>query len=188
MDERLNFVQRMAILTELVRQLGETRRIKLMKLVYLLQTLRHLPLGYRFQLYLYGPYDAQVLSDVGVAESWNALHEEYQAYGESAYGYKIRVAPDAQSLLDMESETLQKYREAIDWVVREFGNKSAAILELIATIVWIDRESARDKRTVRLQELAEAAHNLKSHFSLEAVLEEVRQLQRQGVLLSVQAD
>ena len=188
MDERLNFVQRMAILTELVRQLGETGRIKLMKLVYLLQTLRHLPLGYQFQLYLYGPYDAQVLSDVGVAESWNALQEEYQAYGENAYGYKIRVASNAQSLLEKESETLQKYREAIDWVVREFGNKSAAILELIATIVWIDREYARGNRLVRLQELAEAAHNLKSHFSLEVVLDEVQQLQSKDVLLRVQAD
>lgn len=188
MDERLDFVQRIAIITKLVEQLDEVGRIKLMKLVYLLQTVRRVPMGYQFQLYLYGPYDAQVLSDVGTAEVWDALHEEYQTYSPNAYGYKIRTASGAQELLGMERETLQKYREDIDWIVRKFGNKPAASLELIATIVWIDREYAWSKRLVKLRDLAQAAHNLKSHFSFEEVLKEARQLWSGGVLLSVQAE
>lgn len=184
MDERLNFVQRMAILTELVQRLGEVGRTNLMKLAYLLQTVKQVPLGYRFQLYLYGPYDPQVLSDVSLAEVWGALQEEYYAYSLNAYGYKIRPAKGAADLVNEERETLDSYREAIEWAIREFGSYNALQMELIATLVWIDREFAQLGEPVALSHLVEVAHALKPHFSKRDIESMAQELQRKGVLLA----
>ncbi|MCS6918824.1 MAG: Panacea domain-containing protein [Fimbriimonadales bacterium] len=185
MDERLNFVQRMAILTELVQRLGEVGRTSLMKLAYLLQTVKQVPLGYRFQFYLYGPYDPQVLSDVSVAEFWGALQEEYHAYGCDSYGYKIRPTEEASRLTEMEHETVQRYREAIEWAVQEFGNYNAAQMELIATLVWIDREFFWKSRKTTMRDLVQAVRNLKPHFSEREVEQIANNLHQKGILLSV---
>ena len=55
---------RMCILTTLVKRAPKPPgRTALMKFAYLLQTIRGIPLGYRFRLYNYGLYDEQVLTD-----------------------------------------------------------------------------------------------------------------------------
>jgi len=182
MNERLNFVQRMAILTELVQRLGETGRTNLMKLAYLLQTVKQVPLGYRFQLYLYGPYDPQVLSDVSLAEVWGTLQEEYCAYSPNAYGYKIRPAEGAADLVGSEREILDSYREAIEWAVQEFGGYSAPQMELIATLVWIDREFAHAGKPATLSRMVEIAHDLKPHFSAKEIEIMAKELRRRGIL------
>ena len=51
-------------------------RTAVMKLCYFLQTLKGVPLGYRFTLYSYGPFDSDVLSDLGTAESRKAVSSE----------------------------------------------------------------------------------------------------------------
>jgi uncharacterized protein YwgA len=57
---------RLGILSELVaRSNNKLGRTALMKLAFLLQTVRGVPLGYHFRLYTYGPYDGDVLDDLG---------------------------------------------------------------------------------------------------------------------------
>ena len=44
------------------RKLGRTQ---LMKLCYFLQEIEHVPVKYDFRLFNYGPFDSEVLSDLG---------------------------------------------------------------------------------------------------------------------------
>ncbi len=68
---------RPAVLAELVNKSpGKPGRTVMMKLAYLLQTIRNVPLGYHFELYNYGPYDNDVLSDLSQAATLDAI--DYQ--------------------------------------------------------------------------------------------------------------
>jgi hypothetical protein len=81
---------RLAVITELVSRApsGHVGRTALMKFCYLLQTVRGVPLGYRFTLYSYGPFDSSVLSDLGTAESLGAVRSNV-VYHSGGYGYRI---------------------------------------------------------------------------------------------------
>ena len=72
---------RLGVLTQLVES-STTRlgRTALMKLAYLLQTVRRVPLGYDFRLYTYGPYQSDVLNDLGRLETMQAVVSEVVPY------------------------------------------------------------------------------------------------------------
>lgn len=71
-EQRWRF--RLSVLSTLVRRSpGKLDQSAIMFLVYLLQTAKKVPLGYRFSLYTYGPYDPTVLSDLSQAETLNAI-------------------------------------------------------------------------------------------------------------------
>jgi len=79
---------RLAVLSTLVKQAPQKPgRTTLMKFAYLLQTVRGVPLGYRFELYNYGPYDSTVVSDLSQAVTLKAIKSE-TVYFQSGYGYE----------------------------------------------------------------------------------------------------
>jgi hypothetical protein len=83
---------RLRIMSELAkRSQGGMGRTTLMKLIYFLQTLKGLPLGYRFRLYTYGPFDPKVLDDLKMAEMSGIVRSSVSSYS-GGYGYEIRPA------------------------------------------------------------------------------------------------
>lgn len=87
---------------------GHIGRTALVKYMYFLQTLRGVPLGYRFSLYSYGPFDSEVLADLASAETLSAVQSDPVFYS-GGYGYEIR--PGARS----------------EWVTRRASNFSRVI-------------------------------------------------------------
>ena len=58
----------MASISDLFRAKSPTLgRTAIMKLCFFLQESKGVPLGYHFSLYSYGPFDSDVLSDLGTA-------------------------------------------------------------------------------------------------------------------------
>lgn len=153
---------RTAVLTELVRRAPKPPgRTALMKFVYLLQTVRHVPLGYRFRLYNYGPYDEQVLADARSAADSGLLTSNLVTYP-NGYGYEFKPGEEFQ--VDPKTrEVLSEHADAIDWVVTKFGNETASRLELISTLVFANCDESRNER---LDELANRVHEIKPHFSV----------------------
>ena len=80
---------RIGVLTDLVaRSRTKLGRTALMKLAFLLQTVEGLPLGYNFRLYTYGPFDEDVLNDLGQAECMQAVVSTMVPFsGGEGYGY-----------------------------------------------------------------------------------------------------
>jgi hypothetical protein len=153
---------------------GYMSRTALMKYMYLLQTLRGVPLGYRFTLYSYGPFDSDVLADLSIAEAFEAVKSELELYA-GGYGYRIRPDHNAGWLERRAGKLLARYGKDIDWVVKKFGLYTSSELELVGTIVYVDREVAGKKR-VGLDHVARLVHELKPHFSRDRVLHYARQL------------
>jgi len=167
---------RLALIPVLAAKSKSSRmgRTALMKYMYLLQTVRRVPLGYHFTLYSYGPFDSDVLGDLSLAEALEAVKTEVKLYS-GGYGYKIRPARNADWLKRRTEKLLLRYTKDVDWVIDKFGSLSSAELELVGTIVYVDRESASGKRP-GLEKIAKLVHELKPHFSEEKVLRYARQL------------
>ena len=140
-------------------------RTALMKYAYLLQTLQGVPLGYRFKLYNYGPYDEDVLTDVRMATNAGTLKSTLVTYN-SGYGYEFEMGEQFGENESSISATVADYETEIAWVMSEFGHESAARLELISTIFFAlcDKTRRRDKK-----ELVSVVHEIKPHFSTATI-------------------
>lgn len=176
---------RLAVITELASRTpgGYIGRTALMKFCYLLQTVRGVPLGYRFTLYSYGPFDSSVLSDLSTAETLRAVQSNLTFYP-GGYGYQIRKGESGDSILKEGAQFLENYRGDIDWVLEQFGTHGSADLELESTIVYVDREAARKAERLFADQLAQRVRDVKPHFTEDYIRGKVAALGEQGLLKS----
>src|SRR6516164_9081486 len=82
-------LQRIAVVSDLVGKApAGFGRTALMKCLYFLQTVRHVPLGYHFRLYTYGPFDSDVLSDLSLAERFGLVESKLSQFS-GGYRYEL---------------------------------------------------------------------------------------------------
>lgn len=160
---------------------GKIGRTALMKYMYLLQTLRDVPLGYRFTLYSYGPFDSDVLSDLSNAQSLHAV-ESQPVYFSGGYGYRITTGPNAEWLCKTAQKFLDKHASDVKWVTAQFGSLTSSELELVSTVIYVDREAAQRKEKLKLADLANRVHEVKPHFSSAQILSFGEQLAGEKLL------
>ncbi len=164
---------------------GWVGRTALMKYCYFLQALRRVPLRYNFSLYSYGPFDAAVLSDLGIAEALGLVKEDVVAY-QVGYGYQIRTAVSDKELRQFGGQLLHEHDKDADWVIGEFGNLNAADLELESTIVYTDREAYRSDEKLSIAELSRRVRDVKPHFTKEKVVFHAESLRNKHLLQATQ--
>lgn len=180
-----NQLHRLAIITEFVKNApGGFGRTALMKCLFFLKTLRNVPLPYTFRLYNYGPFDADVLDDLRYAEALGAVESSVFHYP-GGYGYEFRRGPQAEKMEEEASEFVSKYQDSIEWVVREFGHRSALDLEMASTLVFVDRAIAEKGTKVSTAELAKKVHDIKPHLATDVIEREAQNLKERGFLESV---
>jgi hypothetical protein len=163
-------------------------RTTLMKLVYFLQILKNIPLNYNFSLYVYGPYDPEVLDDLAYAQSLGALEVNVENYKSGGYGFEIQPGPEKEQFKALAGEFLAAHRGHIDWVLREFGDDSPARLELASTMVFIDREAMRSGQHLSRDDLVRRVLEIKPRFSPGLGYEQVGELEEKGILSIVASD
>jgi uncharacterized protein YwgA len=183
MNPQQRWQLRLDLLSVLVaRAPGKLGRTAIMKLAYFLQTLKRVPLEYDFRLYTYGPFDSDVLNDVGQLESLRALKSEL-IYFPSGYGYEFSAGPKQESLLKLTENQSQKYQDEIKWVLDEFGHRTAADLELLSTIVFADQEASQQEKPITHGELARTVKEIKPRFTEEYIQKTIRDLDAKGILV-----
>jgi hypothetical protein len=160
-------------------------RTALMKYCYFLQVLRDVPLGYSFTLYSYGPFDSTVLSDLGDTEALGIIEETPLLTG---YGYKIKSAVSDKDLNELAGEFFKDYKEDIDWVIQEFGARSASDLELDSTIVYIDREASDANLELSEEQLVQQVRDVKPHFNESKIRRHVQALDERDLLLALDSE
>jgi uncharacterized protein len=170
--------ERMALISALAAKSPQSHlgRTAVMKLLYFLQTLRRVPLGYRFTLYSYGPFDSDVLADLETAESLGVVESRVVGYS-GGYGYQIKEGRNARWLQDRASEFLSDYDEDITWVSRQFGGLSSARLELVSAIIYVDREE-----DFSFSEIVQTVKEIKPHFSVEEIERFAQSLETDGLI------
>lgn len=186
MNQRESWWPRLAfIITFVERAPNQTLgRTAIVKMAYLLQVLRGVPLGYDFRLYTYGPFDADVLDDLAYAQALKAVEVCTVQYA-VGYGYDVRPGPVAATIKARAEDWLARHQQEIEWVVSEFGSYTASELELISTIVYADRELGRSSKTATVEELAHQVREVKPHFAKSYVLGQTQALFEKGMLTAV---
>jgi hypothetical protein len=160
-----------------------------MKMAYLLQTVKAMPLGYDFRLYTYGPFDSDVLNDLGLAEMVGAVQSQIVHFpNNSGYGYEFSAGPGREVLRKRVVSELARYQPAIGWVLEEFGGHSAADLELITTIIYADREAARQRQRMSADELCRKVKEVKPRFTDQYIAKRVEELANKRLLTATTAE
>ena len=159
---------RLAVLAQFA-ELSSSKRITLgrtavMKLCFFLQESFNVDLGYTFSLYSYGPFDADVLSDLGTAVRLNVLSEGVVYYS-SGTGYEYKTGSDIESVRTIASEFLTSNQDTIGRVLNTFGGKTAGELELLSTVLFV----AKYQNPKSFPDLTTQVHLVKPHFSVDQI-------------------
>lgn len=189
MDWRNLQKARMALFAELISRVPQASmgRTMLMKLCYFLQEVRGVPLGYRFTIYSYGPFDSEVLSDLNTAVGLDGVKSTV-VYNSAGYGYRLEPGPMSAAIRDDGEWFLRQHQDSIDWAVEEFGDKAASEMELESTMVFVDREAAGRGEILSLDLLTDRARNLKPHFQREHIAARAKDLYSRRLLKSVKRE
>jgi hypothetical protein len=181
MVTRIDQFGRSALIAAVIEKSPSTfGRTALMKCLYFLQELAGVPLGYHFGLYTYGPFDSDVLNDLGLAERIGAVESRIFHFS-GGHGYELRPS-DTNKLLSRAEELISRHQNAIDWVVREFGSKSALDLEMASTLVYVDRSAAEEGSAISLHDLVRKVRNIKPHLDIRRIEQEANRLRERELI------
>lgn len=187
MTEQERWWFRLGLLSELVsRASTKLGRTGIMKLAYLLQTVKGLPLGYDFRLYTYGPFESDVLNDLGSVEALGAVKSEMVTFASgTGYGYEFTPGKAGDFVREMTKGALSDYEPDIHWALEEFGGRSAGELELLTTIIYADREAAQRGEQLTVRELAREVGEVKPRFTEAQIIEKIEELCRKRLLIAL---
>ena len=155
-------------------------RTAVMKLVYFLQVLHKVPLGYDFRIYTYGPYDSQVLEDLKVAELKGAVRSAAVGYSMGT-GYSITPGSEADAVV-ARSQSILDFMPQIMAVINDFGNRSATDLEMASTLVFVDRAETTSGRNMSIAEAVQKVREMKPRLEPNRISEEAGSLKARGYI------
>lgn len=142
-------------------QFGKT---VLQKMVFLLQEVYGVDAGYSFGFHTFGPFAPELLGDLDIAETYGAVVVKS---GEGGYGHGYVIEPGGQidaCLADADA-FLRANGHAITTLVSAFGGKTAKELELLTTIVYLNKEIMFDESKMTRAEAVGKIRELKPKFT-----------------------
>ncbi len=102
----------------------------------------------------------------------------------AGYGYEVTAGAKAEAIEECVADWLDSRRSDLAWAVTNFAARSASELELLATIVYADREMAGQPGRRQLQDLAQRVRVVKPRFLESYMLAKCRKAQQMGLLSS----
>lgn len=165
---------------------AKLNRTQLMKLCYFLQAVEEVPVQYDFRLFNYGPFDSEVLNDLGTACGRDVLKER-NVPNNRGYAYEITPGETGEKLSAELEASNPELAQRVDRIVQAFAKDGAGELELKSTILFVDREFQRTQTAATFPLVAERVHSIKPHFSTEIILSRITDMSARGLLLSSSA-
>lgn len=165
-----------AYLAEQVSMCGKTA---LQKLVYFLQEWKHVPLGYNYEFYTYGPFSAALMGDLDYTDSLGAVRVKPIGNG----GYCIGAGDRNKEIQERAQAFLSEHKLAIDSVIEVFGHSSAVRLELLATTHYAFAYFASRNVPFADDDVIRTVHSLKpGKFTDQQIEQAVATLREHGVI------
>ncbi|GBD96918.1 MAG TPA: hypothetical protein ENG83_13270 [Nitrospirae bacterium] len=152
----------------------------LQKMVYLLQEVYGVKCGYQFDLYTYGPFTSQLLQDLDLVETFNAVR--ISSVMSAVGGYHIEPGERNEELKEKAGEFLRDpvVSKAIDNLIEHFSSSNAKKLELLSTIVYVSRDM-RDEGLSR-ENLIQMVSDVKPKFARPEIEEAVSTLEEKQMV------
>lgn len=157
-------LQKAAVLLSLADKLkeqgswcGETH---LQKIVFFLQELMDVPLGYDFILYKHGPYSFDLRDEITAMRADELLQMKVRLEN---YGPTFLGGENAARLKELFPVTIKKYDFCVDFLAEHLGKKTVKELECIATTFYVIKQ--REIQRADNDAMAERINNLKPYIS-----------------------
>lgn len=170
------------LIADLTKRLGvvspQFGKTVLQKMVFLLQEVYKVDVGYSFGFHTFGPFAGELLGDLDFAERMGAVVVK-PVDGAYGYGYSIEPGNDIEKYLGKARVFLDKHSDSINKLVCEFGKKKAKDLELLTTIVYLNKEISSDETKMTRDEAVDKIHELKPKFSSKEIQDGMVELERE---------
>lgn len=177
-----NLNKRMGIISEISKRKPGLGKTAMVKYIFLLQQVYKVPLGYKFEIYTYGPYSSEVMEDIDWAIHKNIISSEMITYSSGYSGYSIKPSINAEKVLEEEAEFISTHTKSIEKMINIFGNKAAKDLELSTTIIYVYQTFIANNWRCNIDEVSNNVHEIKPHFDISTIRNEYKSLEEQGIL------
>ncbi len=155
------------IILNIMKRNPDLGKTKLMKIIYMLQQVKKVDLGYDFDIYTYGPYSSEVLESVDELTDEGLMLSKMYQYN-NYVGYELSLTDEgAQALSDIEKKEDVAIRDILDFA----EGKSAKDLELYSTIIFINHFYSRSKSGSGSTVVTKKVHEIKPHFEEKSISE-----------------
>ena len=159
-------------LTGVSPQFGKT---VLQKMVFLLQEVQHVDVGYEFGFHTFGPFAGELLGDLDFAERMGAVQVK-SVEGAYGNGYVIEPGENIGEIVARAEPFLTQHGKELDALVAAFGAKTAKDLELLTTIIYLNKEIMWDEKKMTRTEAVGKIRELKPKFTDRDVLRGMTEL------------
>ena len=156
----------------LIHNRKDVGKIKLQKLVYFLQEAFEIPTQYSFKMYHYGPYAEDLDTDSTILKSigYISIDPDKDGYG---FHLKPKDAPPNEW-----HPGITSYGENINKVIDILGDKPAYILELLATLHFVNKLSQGASQ----EEVIDKVQSLKPKFDKADIAGHYNELAELGLI------
>lgn len=151
-----------------------------MKIIFMLQQVKGIDLGYEFSIYTYGPYTSEVLEDIDELISRGLLTSTVYHY-KDYIGYQLNITSEGVKGIDHSSENLNGLEDVLQFT----NNKSAKELELYSTIIYISDLFVKNSWEGGKPSIVDKVHEIKPHFSKEDILKAYECLQEKKYISTI---
>ena len=155
----MELLERLDILTGIAQRHPEIGKTAMMKCTYFLQEIEKVPLNYNFKIYTYGPYSSEVMEELDYARQSGLLDIKWSGFPNGLHFYSI-------SALD---KGTTQYDKQIDSIMDVFGEKTAKELELLSTILFVQRANESNKLKKDKTTICESVEKIKPRFTEKEV-------------------
>ncbi|MCY4581101.1 MAG: hypothetical protein OXD31_18910 [Chloroflexi bacterium] len=164
---------RLAILHRVISELDDVGKTQMQKLGYFLQEALGVPTKYHFRMHHYGPYSDGLDTDMTRLRLTGYIDIQHDPQG---YGFHITSTDD--NLPEEWEGLIEDYDELIDYVIRAFGNRKPAELELAATIHFVNNLAPSASK----EEILKTVKALKPKFLEPYIQSHYSRLEKAGLL------
>ncbi len=163
--------QKNALITYIVHGLDSIEgplcidKAALQRIVYIVQEIYSLPLGYDFALYNYGPYSADLTGDLEYTEYLGGVKGNYGPGGSAACSSVLKTGEQSGDFIREALEFLKEHHvENLDGTLVTIGSFASYELDILASLHMICRELDEKERSrkllaVKLKEIKPQAHD-----------------------------
>lgn len=157
----------------ILNQKPELGKTAVMKIIYFLQQVTQMELGYDFDIYTYGPYSSTVTNHIDTLISNGFISSMMYDYNDYV-GYKLSISESGRLEMNELSDQDQKN---IKKILKFTEGKSAKDLELYSTIIFISVIYLKNKMLhCKENDIINKVHEIKPHFNKETIAKSYNEL------------
>lgn len=151
--------ERLSILSGIAQRHPEIGKTAMMKCTYFLQEIENVPLNYDFKIYTYGPYSSEVTEELDFARQSGLLDIKWTGFPNGLHFYSISAL----------NKGATQYDAQIDSIMTVFGEKTAKELELLSTVLFVQRAKENNKLKKDKTTICRSVAAIKPRFSEKEV-------------------